>query len=605
MAKIAELKPEDIVARGHADRLLLEQLTELEEVVKVSELADRLTESGLGLAAVKSLLASNPERFAYHERRWIPASRLAVVGRPFEQSIRSILESYGAPMSFHHLHLELSRASERDMELSEYALRRTIESSIAFVVDAFDRISLIAWGFFAVDELRARALALNSVTEAELAEAIVALKGINFREKSAISDALKKATPISLKMLGAVAWSQLNPEDPKKPLLYDAKDFQRKVLSVPGYIYGSGGLLVNEEAAKKWVSSAIKLAEKLAPTIDIDDALPIEIKPDDISKLVAKIEKADGSYTATKLLEEFYEITPSNKTFPDDLGNIEKALHAQPSIVWVGGDRFQKKGQVPEYILSLPEIFQYPVSGVRDQEGELVDVELTDEGLSQTLRKLLSHPLAIDVLDEERTAPPKVLPETMRLVLKAIHREVGTFPICQLPEGWIPTEPKIQELIVINPEGKQLQIWVNQEDRMTYNWIDWWLDQSIENGAVFTLTKTTKPNVLEFAWHEQPDPVVYISTARMEELRTIGENAEGKSTLDILIEVMAHWTKGADYLTVLAEVNIARRTTRRLIASLLSSYQCFYQRSGSPVWHYDPKKIELGFDKTKRKFVKK
>jgi hypothetical protein len=91
----------------------------------------------------------------------------------------------------------------------------------------------------------------------------------------------------------------------------------------------------------------------------------------------------------------------------------------------------------------------------------------------------------------------------------------------------------------------------------------------------------------------------------MEELRTLGAEAEGKSTLDLLIEVMSHWPKGADYLTVLAEINVARRTSRRLVASLLSSYQCFYQRSGSPVWHFDSKKVEQGFDKSKKKFIKK
>ena len=91
----------------------------------------------------------------------------------------------------------------------------------------------------------------------------------------------------------------------------------------------------------------------------------------------------------------------------------------------------------------------------------------------------------------------------------------------------------------------------------------------------------------------------------MEELRSLQERTDGMSTLDVLIEVMSHWPKGADFLTLLAEVNVVRRTTRRLLASLLSSYQCFYQRSGSPVWHFDGKKIELGFDKAKRKFVKK
>ena len=106
-------------------------------------------------------------------------------------------------------------------------------------------------------------------------------------------------------------------------------------------------------------------------------------------------------------------------------------------------------------------------------------------------------------------------------------------------------------------------------------------------------------------WMEQPDPVVYITVQRMEELRNIGVASEGKSMLDVLVEVFAHWPKGADFLTLLAEINVVRRSSRRLIASLLSSYQCFYQRSGSPVWHFDAKKIDLGFDKTKRKFVRK
>lgn len=154
-------------------------------------------------------------------------------------------------------------------------------------------------------------------------------------------------------------------------------------------------------------------------------------------------------------------------------------------------------------------------------------------------------------------------------------------------------------------DGRELTIWANHEARLTYNWIDWWFEQTNESGAVFTLTKTNKPNVFDFAWMEQPDPVVYITVHRMEELRNIGVASEGKSMLDVLVEVFAHWPKGADFLTLLAEVNVVRRSSRRLIASLLSSYQCFYQRSGSPVWHFDAKKIDLGFDKTKRKFVRK
>ena len=244
-------------------------------------------------------------------------------------------------------------------------------------------------------------------------------------------------------------------------------------------------------------------------------------------------------------------------------------------------------------------------SDVTDAEGELIDVELVDDGLSTSLRKLLSHPLATDVLDEDIQPALKQVPETIRMVLRSIHRELGTFPMSQIPTGWLDPKPTIQELVFIDQDGRELQVWANSKARLLYNLIDWWFEQPIESGAVFTLTKTARPNVIEFAWMDQPDPVVYIASQRMEELRAIAAEAENKSTLDILIEVMGHWPKGADFLTLLAEVNVVRRSTRRLIASLLSSYQCFYQRSGSPVWHFDAKKVELGFDKTKRKFVRK
>ncbi|MES1228054.1 MAG: hypothetical protein ABUL72_05240, partial [Armatimonadota bacterium] len=241
----------------------------------------------------------------------------------------------------------------------------------------------------------------------------------------------------------------------------------------------------------------------------------------------------------------------------------------------------------------------------KQEDGDPVDIELGDDGLSSSLRKLIVHPLATDVKDEEPVPAPKTMPEQLRLVLKPIHRELGTFPMSQFPTNWLSNDPEIQELIFINPAGEELQVWANHKARLLFNLFDWWLDQPVESGAVFSLTKTTKPNVFEFAWLDQTDPIVYISNQRMEELRELASRAEDMSTFEIVREVMAHWPKGADFLTLLWEVNVVRRTSRRMLASLLSSYLCFYQRSGSPVWHYDHKKVEQGFDKSKKKFILK
>jgi hypothetical protein len=397
----------------------------------------------------------------------------------------------------------------------------------------------------------------------------------------------------------------VNSQDPRATLIFDWKEFHRNLFSMKGFIYGADGVLHPEDDAKKWITLALKVAEKIAPTVEIEDAAPIDLRSEDLDSIAGRIEKADGSVTATQILEDTYEITPSVKTFPHDLANVISALKGRDDVWWVGADRFRKRGTAPDFINELPDPFKFVVPNFKDEEGERIDVELSDEGLSSTLRKLLSHPLSTDVLDEDIMPAPKGMAEQLRLVLKPIHRELGTFPLCQFPTGWIDPVPEIQELIFIDPQGNQLEVWANMRLRLLFNLIDWFFEQPVESAAVFSLTRTAKPNVFEFAWLEQTDPVVFITGPRMEELRELQARSDEMSSYDVLREIMSHWPKGADFLTVLWEINVVRRTSRRLLASLLSGYQCFYQRSGSPVWHYDHKKVDLGFDKAKVKFILK
>lgn len=603
MAKAIEIKPEDARARAYADRLILGKLTEIHSAVKLSEVADSLQSHGIGLAAVRSLLASNADKFAYVERRWVPAARVDSEGRPLAQAIRTLLDRFGGPVPINLVVTELCHARHMDEETAEYTVRRFATTDHEAFMVGDHSLALKSWVFAASSETVERAFALNRVSEEEISAVEAKLKGVDWKSEAAVAKALASVAPVNIRVFGAIAWLNLNPQAPHSPQLYDWRAFNSALLSLPGYVFGSDGTLTTEQDAKSWISSAVKLAEKLAPSVEVEDAAPIEIKSADVSKMVKQILASDQSITATKLLEDYYEITPSVKTFPDDLANIMQALRSQSEVAWVGGDRFNKVGVAPEYVTTVPELFQYVQTDFRDEEGELVDAELSDEGLTSTLRKLLTHPLASDVLDEDILPAPKQQADQLRLVLKPIHRELGTFPLCQIPGGWFDSDPAIQEMIFVDSAGRELQVWANMEARLMFNLIDWFFEQPVESGAVFSLTKTPKANVFEFEWLEQTDPVVFITSQRMEELRNIQARSEGMSTLQILQEVMSHWPKGADFLTILWEVNVIRRSTRRLVASLLSSYACFYQRSGSPVWHYDSKKNEQGFDKTKRKFI--
>lgn len=605
MAKTSPLKTEERAARLYADRLILEKLTELQEVFKPSEIADELKESGLGLAAVRSLLASNPEKFAYHERRWVPASRVEGTGRPFAEICRLVVDRFGAPMPLDLLAVEVSHMTGRDYDKTMDAISRLCQSDPCLFLTRDSSVGISSFVFAATDESLEDAFALNEITPEDVALIESRLGEFNWRSPDSITLALEKLAPVSGKVLMAAAWKQLNPQDPYKTLLFDWKSFAAEMLAVPDFIFAANGEIHPESSAKKWISGAVRLAEKLAPSVEMEDAAPLELKPEDIISMVSMIKENEGTTTAIRLLEDLFEITPSVKTFPDDLASVLAALKKKPEVVWVGGDRFQTAGEAPDYINEVPAPFEFVKSDAVTEDGDPLDVELVDEGLSTSLRKLIAHPLATDVLDEDEPLPIKNLPESVRLVLKPIHRELGTFPLSQFPTGWFDTQPVTQELIWIDPQGNELQVWMNLEARLIFGLLDWWLEQPVESGAVFSITRTLRPNVFEFAWLDGTDPVVYISNQRMEGLREIASRADEMTTLDILCEVMTHWPKGTDFLTLLWEVNVVRRTSRRLLASLLSSYVCFYQRSGSPVWHFDPKKLEQGFDKSKRKFIKK
>lgn len=605
MATTVTIKPEEHYARLYADRLILQILVELGEVVKPSEISDRLSGQGLGLGAVRSLLASNEHAFAYSERRWVPAARVASEGRPAHEALLALVRSFGAPVPVSLLAREMQARYAFTADEAERMVRRTARSDSELLLTRDDQVVPAEIVFRATDEPNERALRINGVRESEVEAIEKALGEFDWLAPDAIIMALEKLAPVNIKALGAAAWRALNPPSPVAEHLFDWRNFYADLLSVPGFVLSADGVLHDESAASQWIATASKLADKLAPTVEIEEAVPLELKPENVETMVKKVLNAGDTVTATKLLEEVFEITPQVKTFPDDLANVKAALSADKRVWWVGGDRFRVPGTAPDYIEEIPEPFQFVKSDHRQEDGDPVDAELVDDGLSTSLRKLIVHPMAQDVLDEDIMPAPKAIPESIRLVLKPIHRELGTFPMAQFPTGWFENEPEIQEVILVDPMGRRLQVWLNTKLRLLFGFFDWWLDQPVESGAVFQLTRTTQPNVFEFQWLEQTDPVVYISNQRMEELREIAERSEGMSTFDILRDVMTHWSKGADFLTILWEINVVRRTSRRLLASLLSSYVCFYQRSGSPVWHYDHKKVEQGFDKTKKKFIKK
>ncbi len=591
------------LVRSFMDQQILNKLKENHYAIKVSELAEKIGIDGLTTTSVRAFLSSNPDVYAYVDRRWIPASRVYSDSKSLHECIYQVVYRYGAPIDLDLLVKEISYSRGVYQEDCYTTVERIVSKSKDYILTEKNQVALFEWVFEGLDQPMEYTLRKNRINLEEFNKIFPKVNDLNWYDEGAIEKFLKEYAPVSVKLVGALIWASMFPDNSSDVINYNSKEFGRKILSTPGYIYGLDGVIYAQKESEKWLSGVLELSRLLVPVIEADDIAPIDVKKEDIAKMSGKILKSDRTITAEELLEQFYEISPAVKSFDDDLVSLIETLANEPSIAWIGADRFSNPNRVPEIVQSIPEPLLYQNTDFLDESGDPIDFVISDEGLSSSLRKLLQHPLACDVNDEDTFIPPKPRMQQYRLVLKSIHRELGTFPLSQLPSDWINKDPEVQELIFIDPSGKEHQVWVNNKDRLMFNLIDLWFEQPVESGAVFILTKTGRTNVFNFEWMEQPDPVVFITPQRMEELREIQERSHELSSCDVLKEVLAHWSKGTDFLTVLWEMNVVRRTSRRLLASLLSSYQCFFQRSGSPVWHYDHKKVELGVDKTKKKFI--
>ena len=341
-------------------------------------------------------------------------------------------------------------------------------------------------------------------------------------------------------------------------------------------------------------------------------AKPLEVTEDDAEEISHYFEGREDLVRVPDLLTQIFEIRPGSRTFADDVISLTDYLKGKADqYQWVGADRFRAPGTLPLFLGQLPESLTFPtLPRFETADGEILDQMLADEAFDEGLRDDILDPIAQDVNDQETADKTRWLDNAtaqaphLRLVLKAHHKEIGTFPLAQVPPGFFPTEPPIVELTLRDKAGNSYPFYVDYTVQLVYGLFDVYEVIASDSGAAFHLEKTDKPDEYKFVDNNETDPGVFVSPARMEDLLEFrGEVESGTpiSTYDIVRRILDHYRKGCSFLTLLTEVNIVRRTPRRLVASILSGYSAFHPRANR--WTFDPKKEPEGFDKSKTGYI--
>ena len=619
---VAAPDPTETLAGEVLLTLLHRALVRLGEPARIGEIVRETGEEAISLGLARHAMETHPRQFVAVDRRWDLATRYLDKQRPLERTLEELIGAYGGPIPAGEVAGELAQIYGRPREYFDDVAPRLLRGARFFPIGGGLAFGLRSWLLDTTTSDREDdILFYNYLSADKLAPYQSVAKTLDWEEDSA--DAARQIVaatpgqPVDNRVIQYFAWKALG-DDFEGAALYGSIATQREtVLALPDHRW----LLVEalEPLRGVWRAQAEHVAtlavEEPVASVAVDaPAKPLEITEEDLEDIRHFFEGREDIVAVPDLLAHVFEIRPTIQSFTSDVQTLTDTLRARPDhFVWVGTDRFRAPGTLPPYLGQVPESLTFPtLPRFETADGEILDQMLADEAFEDGLLDEIREPVAQDVNDQEPDGQTR-WPEgvgadspRLRLVLKAHHKEIGTFPLAQIPRGFLPTEPNIVELTLRDAAGNGYPLYVDYDVQMLYGLFDVYSEIAAESGAVVFLEKTEQSAEYRFVSENETDPGVFVSPARFEELTDFRSEVEGGapiSTYDIVRRILDHYgvKKGCSYLTLLTEVNLVRRTPRRLLASILSGYSAFHPRSNR--WTFDAKREPEGFDKSKARFI--
>ena len=630
--KVAEKKPvtkktDDVPAQDPLEKLsdqvlqvhLHRTIVTMGEPARLSEIVREIGDDAITVGLARHIVDKFPRKFVAVDRRWDVTQRFLDAQRPVARTLEELLTIYGAPVPADEIAVELSHVYHRVREYFDDIAIRLLRGNRFFAVDGGRTFGLRSWLLDTSAVKDEDVLFYNFIQPETLVPFAKMAKGLEWTEDlvAASHDLLSASgmNPLDNRVVQYFAWKAIGEQ--YDPVAHYAAMHERKDLFVA---LGEHNWILKDElepVRQLWRSLADSVADLSAeePAAAVEADAPIkelEITPTDLDELRRYFSGREDIVTAGTLVSDVFEVRPGDRSFHSDVATLIGYLKTQKDdFLWVGNDRFRLPSSIPPYIGQIPESLTFPtLPKFVTSDGEILDQMLSDQAFEEGLDEHILDPLAQDVNDQEpatRTRWSEGVSASspwLRLVLKSHHKEIGTFPLAQVPFGFFPTEPNIVELTLRDNAGNGYPIYVDYDVQLIYGLFDVFADIAAESGAVFHLERTDKPDEYKFVYNNETDTGVFISPARFEELterRAEVEAGSPISTYDIVRQILDHYRKGATFLTLLTEVNAVRRTPRRLLTSILSGYAAFHQRANR--WTFDPKKEPDGFDKRKAAFI--
>ena len=570
-------------------------------------------------ATVKQLL-SKSRRLMYLDRKWHLVARHRLRRRPTEGILRAILESYGKPLSMDRIAREFSILHARPEEYFQKMLQEVIPSlSEEYIFVAKDMVALREWflelpedpdtPYDAVLSLEdtAQMDTLHEKWESPLREKKESLAAYVGRLNSALDG------PVSNTLVGYLLWK----EQPRR--FHPATAFA-ELLQTPGVLLLSGCWWCGEKLVDELrltlaglFEAVRKLARKgeralsIAAIMSKDDGKRMPISDAESAQINSALASNPEGMSLEDLVNSVFEVAPGEDDFRPLAFTALEALQNTPGIQPVGEYRWVISRNIPDEILAVPEVVEIEEVAVESAEGEEIDVELSDEGLEGDCVAFVHDPRFEDFGDsDEKDKPPRGAENRQEWTLPYHHYQAGTLYMRSIDRRMFPSTPRIYTTKALYLDDREYTLWLNNDLGLVFGLKNFYHEYCIPSGAVFHLKKGEREGEMTLEYDGNSDPVMTVHDHRLSELLALRQRAREArfSVFDILQEIMSRHAAGVRIEALFTELNVVRRTRRRMLASVLSAYHCFHSKKRKEeFWLFDPRKVSQGIKKVKRKYL--
>lgn len=271
-------------------------------------------------------------------------------------------------------------------------------------------------------------------------------------------------------------------------------------------------------------------------------------------------------------------------------------------------DLAARGAEVPPYVGVVPETLLPIALQIIDPKTEApFDYALDDAGLDGGAADFVHDPMWEDIGEEIEVAflpAPDKAPTETKIVMLNHHIRSGTVKIRDVDRAFFGMDEPFVQFKFHDPEDDEtLEVWVARAIGIVYEMGQWFDENLPPSGGTMKFERTDKGVEISV---DRPNAETFMTPRRLHELEDLRKPAARMSLFELLSRLVEDHPAGMTLPALWAEVNVVRRTSKRLMASVLSSYGVFSCKEGrnkAMLWTYD--KNGGGFREEKRAFVRR